>query len=184
MRLSTNPLISFPNKNLDSLKENCARSPALCLSNPILLVVATFERVQGEKSGLAKALRSVECGVCLRGEKICHFGAVVYSNVRERTNEKLLRSTLPASFPPPLLLPPPFPSTYSLLSTTCLLPHLETLSQHEELQVLRLLCEQTRVCELSVRQGEFGFLLIVSSLNYSDQVGVFPPFWSFSHHHR
>lgn len=106
MRLSTNPLISFPNKNLDSLKENCARSPALCLSNPILLVVATFERVQGEKSGLAKALRSVECGVCLRGEKICHFGAVVYSNVRERTNEKLLRSTLPASFPPPLLFHP------------------------------------------------------------------------------
>lgn len=46
--------------------------------------------------------RAAECGVCLRGEKICHFGAVVYSNVRERAPiRRRLRSTLPAPPPPP-----------------------------------------------------------------------------------
>lgn len=61
---------------------------------------------------MAEALRSVECGVCLRGEKICHFGVVVYSNVRERAPMRGRHA--PPYLPPfrsaPLPSPPLFPS--------------------------------------------------------------------------
>lgn len=81
-----------------------------------------FWETAGEKGGLAEALRSAECGVCLRGEKICHFGVVVYSNVRERAPISGLDA--------PPYLPPPSPSllssfpsthtvTHTLVSTTC-----------------------------------------------------------------
>lgn len=80
-------------------------SPALCLGNPIQLDV-TFWETAGGKSGLAPALRSVECGVCLRGEKICHFRVVVWSNVRGG-------APMRGFYAPPYLPPfrPPFPST-------------------------------------------------------------------------
>lgn len=55
---------------------------------------------------MAEPPRSVECGVCLRGEKICHFRSRgLFQRKRVRTNERPLRSTLPASSPPPLFHP-------------------------------------------------------------------------------
>lgn len=94
-------------ENLRFKKKKTRTSPVLCLGNPTLLD-ATFEKLQGENGGLAKALRSVECGVCLRGEKICHFGVVVYSHVREGAPMRGFYAPpyLPPSRPPPLLFHP------------------------------------------------------------------------------
>lgn len=118
---------------------------------------------------MAKTLRSVECRVCLRGEKICHFGVVVYSNVREC-------APIRGFYAPPYLPPfrPPFSIHigYSLLNTTCRLPHLETLPNTRNFNFCFYSAQKhSGVCDLSVRQGEFGFLLIVSRASWS-QVGV------------
>lgn len=77
---------------------------------------------------MAKTLRSVECGVCLRGEKICHFGVVVYSNVRERAPMRGCYAPPVPAPPPP---PPPSMCPHTLCRAqrcaSCRLPHLEPL---------------------------------------------------------
>lgn len=77
---------------------------------------------------MAKTLRSVECGVCLRGEKICHFGVVVYSNVRERAPMRgCYAPPVPAPPPPPPPSMCPHTLCRALRCATCRLPHLEPL---------------------------------------------------------
>lgn len=68
-------------------------------------------------------------------------------------------------YAPPYL--PPFrpPFSIHILTAEHDLPPATSgdAAQHYELQLLHLICAKySGVCELSVRQGEFGFLLLVS----------------------
>lgn len=132
----------------DGVWDKKEKRSVLCLGN--LILHATFWETAGGKSGLAKTLRSVECGVCLRGEKICHFGVVVYSNVRER-------APMRDCYAPPIPAPPPPPPRSmrshthcrALSCTTCCLPHLEPFPNTKNTTFALVNCPSVRICALS-----------------------------------
>lgn len=144
------------------------KSSVLCLRN--LILHAAFWETAGGKSGLAKTLRSVECGVCLRGEKICHYGVVVYSNVRERApmRDSTLHPYLPHHHPLPSMRP--HAHCRALSCSTCRLPHLEPLPNTRN----SYFC----VRELSV-SAHLCFVLLVSKRVLQTHWCIFPPLTFF-----
>lgn len=131
-----------------------------------------FERLQGEKAVWQKPCDLLNVEFVWGVRKYVIFGVVVYSNVRElRTNERPIRSTLPASSSPPLLF------SIHILTTEHDLPpatsgHASTTRETFDFRVYTTFTQRGSFAELSMLSGWIWlFLAIVSRYSWS-QVGV------------
>lgn len=168
-------------KAADGACDKKRTSSVLCLGNPIL-PDATFERLRGEKVVWQRPwdLLNVEF---VWGVRKCHFGVVVYSNVREK-------APMRSRYAPPYLPPfrshpphprPPFPSTYSLWArpAACHIWRSFLTTRNFFCVCSAQKHSQSANC-LSVKVNS-GFLLIVSRDSWS-QIGASVLRWAFWHH--